>query len=253
MSIIRFIGTENHVNANLSFEESNHIKIQFKNKVEVPHVSILLSGFRELNEHNYIEQSDFSEMKYLYRKIDELTYILTNNSNDIYIESQIPEISDENYIDFLPEPYIPTVDELKLLKISKLSKICNTNITSGVDINIDGTIEHFSYTEEDQMNLKEIFDLVIQANVPMYYHSDGNSCKLYTMEQIIELYTTATINKMHHITYFNQLKMYISTLDKAEDIDAIEYGIDLTGEYLDTYNSAMEQVKVGMNTLLRTE
>ncbi len=54
--------------------------------------------------------------------------------------------------------------------------------------------------KKDQTNIKELFDLAIQTNVPMYYHSDGNSCKLYTVKQIIELYTTADMNKMHHIT-----------------------------------------------------
>ena len=61
----------------------------------------------------------------------------------------------------------------------------------------------------------------------------------------------SAMNKMHHITYFNQLKMYISTLDDCDIINAIEYGVELTGEYLNTYNAAMLQAKTGMETLLK--
>ena len=59
------------------------------------------------------------------------------------------------------------------------------------------------------------------------------------------------MNKMHHITYFNQLKMYINTLSNSDAINTIEYGMELIGEYLDTYTAAMAQAKVGMETLLK--
>lgn len=63
----------------------------------------------------------------------------------------------------------------------------------------------------------------------------------------------SAMNKMHHITYFNQLKMYIQSLDDIESVSEIEYGYELSGEYLRTYNSAMEQVTIGMKTLLKVE
>ncbi len=252
MSLIRFNNTTQNINVKLYIESIGRIKIVFDTENDVPPEISLGNGFKELNEHNIdLEQSDFSDMKYLYQKSeDNLTYIFTNDENDIYAE---PEISNENYPDFVPEEYIPTVDEVRSEKISNLSTICNRMIVNGVDIDIDGNIEHFSYTEEDQTNIKELFDLALQTNVPMYYHSDGNSCKLYSVEQIIELYTTAAMNKMHHITYFNQLKMYLNTLEEPDAIRNIEYGFELTGEYLDTYNAAMTQAKTGMETLLETE
>lgn len=245
MSLIKFIKSSNNIEVNLSVDSFGRVKIVFNDNV--PDESTLLSGFIELNEHNYLEQSDFSDMNYLYRKVDDNTYIFTRNEDDIYTD---PEISDGNQ-DFTHDDYIPTVDEVKTMKISNLSYVCNQQITNGVDINIDGVLEHFSYIEEDQTNIKELFDLAVQTKTPLYYHSNGNSCKLYTVEQIIELYTLSAMNKMHHITYFNQLKMYINTLDDSDSINAIEYGHELTGEYLKTYNAAMAQAKLGMETLLK--
>lgn len=150
------------------------------------------------------------------------------------------------------EPYYPSeLDNVKLQKINELSEICNNLIIGGVDINIDGAKEHFSYKDEDQVNIKEIFDLAVQVNVPMYYHADNASCKLYTVEQIIELYATATTNKMHHVTYFNQLKLYIiNTLETVEQVNKIEYGHKLKGEYLDTYNASMAQSQMVLEALL---
>ena len=115
---------------------------------------------------------------------------------------------------------------------------------------IDEKIEHFSYNDEDQVNIKELFDLAVQTNVPLYYHADGESCKLYTVDQIVSIYTINAVNKMHHITYFNQLKMYIDSLETIDEIEIINYGDELTGEYLNTYNEAMSQANVGLTTLL---
>ena len=256
MSLIKFKDSSEYVEVDLSLDSLGRVKITF-NKDDILNESVLLGGFVEINEHNFIEQSDFSDMNYIYQKISDLAYILTNNENDIYTEPNIPECKDENqisiegYLESFPE-YVPTIDEIRKIKISNLSSICNKQIINGVDIDIDGTIEHFSYSDEDQTNIKELFDLAVQTNVPMYYHSDGNCCKLYTVDQIIAIYTTAAMNKMHHITYFNQLKMYLRSLEDSETICDIEYGYELTGKYLDTYNSAMVQVKASIDTLLNT-
>lgn len=248
MSLIRFNNSSDieNIEANLSLDSSGRVKICFKTKESIPDETTLLSGFSELNEHNFIQQSDFRNMNYLYQKIDELTYVLTNDNKDIYTRPEISTDHPEN----VNTEYIPTVNEVRDMKISALSSICNRQIVKGVDIDVDGNTEHFSYTEEDQANIKELFDLAVQTNVPMYYHSDGNSCKLYTIEQIAALYKTAAMNKMHHITYFNQLKMYLGTLNDLDDINSVEYGTELTGEYLNTYNSAMAQAELSMEALL---
>lgn len=257
MSLIKFkdFSDNEKLNVNLSLDPLGRVMISFTED-NIPNDSILLSGFIEINEHNFIEQSNFSDMNYIYHKIDDLTYILTNDENDIYTEPEIPEYENsrlpaEGYPRFDSEQFL-TIDEIRNRKISSLSYICNKQIISGVDIEIDGSVEHFSYSDEDQANIKELFDLAVQTNVSMYYHSDGNSCKLYTVDQIIAIYTTAAMNKMHHITYFNQLKMYLRSLEDSETISGVEYGHELTGKYLDTYNTAMTQIKASIEALLNT-
>lgn len=240
---IKFLKSNDYIELDLTCISSTMIKFVFENNR--PSDDILLSGFEVLNENTFENQSDDYYHGYttLYRDIDENTVILSNDGS-VYVEPEpVPE----------PEPYVPTLEEIKDLKVQSLSSICKQSIINGVDVEIDGVVEHFSYDEEDQVNIKELFDLAMQTNVPLYYHADGESCKLYTVEQIVSIYTTNATNKMHHITYFNQLKLYVNSLETIEEVKTVNYGDELTGEYLQTYNDAMAQANVGLTTLLGGE
>lgn len=237
--------TKKIYDVNMSFQ-NKRIYIEFPESDDAIDTTLFADGFVEVNEHNSFVQADFGTMKYVYRDFgDGLKYVLTDTEDDVYVE--LPEI--ETPIE-PSEPYVPTLDEVKKSKISELSRICNQSIVNGVDIEIDGVMEHFSYKDEDQVNIKEIFDLAVQTNVPMYYHADGTSCKLYTVEQIIALYSTASTNKMHHTTYFNQLKLCVETLETVDDVNTVVYGQELTGTYLETYNNSMTQAQLVLETLL---
>ena len=58
------------------------------------------------------------------------------------------------------------------------------------------------------------------------------------------------MNKLHHTTYFNQMKQYIESLDNTESINSITYGDQLSNEFLTTYDHAMTQARESMKTLL---
>lgn len=240
MEKIHFYNTTNIYKGVTDFVNKNVIVINFNGNI--PSETELTNGFEILNENNDFVQAEYPDYATVYRTYtDDVNRIELSNDGSVYVE---PEPTPE------PEPYVPTLDDIKASKISELSYICNQSIINGVNVEIDGNMEHFSYKEEDQVNIKEIFDLALETNVPMYYHSDGASCKLYTVEQIIELYSTATNNKMHHTTYFNQLKLYVKSLTDIDEVSDIEYGQELTGEYLDTYNASMEQSKLVLDALL---
>ena len=139
--------------------------------------------------------------------------------------------------------YTLSLDEVKNDKINELSAVCKKNIEAGVTIEIDGVDETFSYGIEngDQGNIDDIFSLAVSTNLPQPYHCDGGSCKLYTVQQITELYVAVKVLKAKETTYFNQMKQYINSLDDANTIKAITYGDELTGIYLENYNAMMEQ------------
>ena len=237
MEKIKFLNNDNIFNCcNHGLEQSDGtVILKFEN--EIPSDEVLCSGFDIINKDTNENMSGdyYHDYTTIYRKIDEMTIQLSKDGS-VYIESEI---------------YIPTLEEIKKEKNIIFSMECNASIINGVDIAFtEDNIEHFSYSEEDQVNLKEIFDLAIQTNVPMYYHADGEACKLYTVEQIIAIYTNCTTNKMHHITYFNQLRMYINSLETIEEVEAVKYGQELTGKYLQTYVESMSQAQLVLEALL---
>ena len=240
MEKIHFYNSNTIYKGVTDFVNKNVLVINFASNV--PTENEVTKGFEILNENNDFVQAEYPEYSTIYRIYeDDTNKVEFSNDGSVYVEPEpIPE----------PEPYVPTLDDIKTSKISELSYICNQSIVNGVDIDINGVMEHFSYKDEDQVNIKEIFDLAVQTNVPMYYHADGESCKLYTVDQIITLYSTATTNKMHHITYFNQLKLYVESLTAEDEVSAIEYGQELTGEYFETYNASMTQAQVVLDALV---
>ena len=214
------------------------------------------------DENNYVVSTNVSAVSrddaYLYQSGQGKMYkhFSMNLTNDdgfpLYKieDNKLFETSEDERNVYHEEKLKEQVNIAKANKIFECNNICNQMIVKGIDVEINGVVEHFGYKEEDQMNIKELFDLSGQTNVPMYYHADGGNCKAYTTEQIISIYATACANKNHHTTYFNQLRQYINSLETLEEIEAVVYGQELPNEYVETYNGAMAQAQLVLETLL---
>ena len=129
--------------------------------------------------------------------------------------------------------------EAKSQKKSEISGICQANIVNGVDLN--GS--HFSYDFSDQNNISNMTTLALQTGLSVPYHADGEDCRLFTKDEIVALYVAEETNVTHNVTYNNQMKDYIDSLDDVVTIRDIRYGDPLTGKWLDTYNSMMAQAQ----------
>lgn len=247
MDKISFLFDDTVVLGTVSKISDNVIKLTCSETL--PKESVLLSGFNIINEHNGNNMTDDYYHGYttIYKNIDSKIVLLSNDGS-VYVKED--DVDDSSSITEPAEPYVETLEEAKVRKISELSNTCQDTIIAGVDVEIDGITEHFSCRDEDQINIKELFDLSVQTNCGVYYHADGKSCKLYTVEQIISIYATASTNKMQHTTYFNQLRSYVETLEDIDSVNAVVYGQELTGTYLDTYNASIEQAQTLLNTLL---
>lgn len=187
---------------------------------------------------------DYSSFRTVYRTIENGVQYSDDGSEYVPPKPPAP-----------PEPPAPpTLEEVKQAKISELSAACNSVIVNGVYVEIGEETEHFSYGLEDQNNIKELFDSAVASKMGMYYHSDEAACKLYTAEQIISIYVACALNKTAQETYFNQLRLYVNDLETTEDVEAIEYGVtELEGNYLETYNAAIEQTKAVIQSILHTD
>lgn len=150
--------------------------------------------------------------------------------------------------------YTPSLDSVKSKKYAELSAICQAKIEEGISIEIDGVEEHFSYKTVDQNNIDDLSSLAIQTGLDQPYHADGGNCKLYTPEQILNIYIAQKTNKAMQTTYYNQLREmikneYVEDTD-IETIKAITYGTELTGSYLENYNAMLAQSQEIINAVV---
>lgn len=222
----------------------NQIRLTFE--TDLPDNDTLLSGLQLVNEYNGFVQTKREDYKYIYRLYEDnpLMVELCNDGIE-YVEPEpivIPE----------PEPYIPTYEEILSNKINELSLTCQNLIVSGIDIN--GL--HYSYSTEDQTNLKEIFDTVKITGLPMGYHADGQGCTEYTAEELINIYIQLTMNKYCQQTYFNQSREYLESLENTDEnkelISSYTYGTPLVDSYLSKYNSMIELYNAQIQAMITT-
>jgi len=217
------------------FSFDNIITIVFPSEIDIKNIISDMSNFKKIVilTRSGLPCGSYENFDTIY-KLSGQTLILSNDGS-IYVElANPPDVEITNPIS--------TLEDVKNRKIIDLSYQCEQSIYDGVTINVDGVKEKFSYKEVDQMNIKNAYELAIQTKLDIPYHSDNNGCKLYTFEQISQLYVKQQINLTHHTTYFNQLKMYIlNEINNKDDVLKITYGDPLTGEYLNNYNTMMQQ------------
>jgi len=155
-----------------------------------------------------------------------------------------------------PDPYIPTPEELlaaaQAAKRAEVSVACEQVIYSGVSVTLaDGTTEHFSLTEHDQINLFGKQAQIATGMEQMEYHADGQPCRYYSAADMQAIIKAAMWHVSYHTTYCNALNMWIAGCQTAEEVMEISYsyGADVPEEYrnevLAAYLAQIEAVEMG--------
>lgn len=146
-----------------------------------------------------------------------------------------------------PDP----VETAREAKIEELSVACNTAINAGTQVQLtDGATEPFTYGLADQSNVSEMFNAVLLGATRYPYHANDDDCRMYSAQDIVTIYATLSAFKTNQTTYHNQLKSYVKALSTQEEIEAVTYGQELTGDYLSNYGELMAEAKVQLDTVL---
>lgn len=130
------------------------------------------------------------------------------------------------------EPYEPTLAELQETKKQEISTACERTIYSGINVTLsDGSTEHFSLTEHDQLYLfgKQV-QLAAGAD-KLEYHSDGQPCKYYSAADMQTIITAAMTYVSYHTTYCNALNMWIAGVADKDELSQITYGVSVPEQY----------------------
>ena len=151
---------------------------------------------------------------------------------------------DEN----IPDKKIPeTLEEIKAAKKQEIGQACDKIIYDGMDVTLtDGSTEHFSLTEHDQLNLFGKQVQLAAGTTELEYHADGQPCRYYTAEDMQIITSTAMDYVSYHTTYCNAVNMWIAGCETADEIQQIYYGADVPETYqsdvLKAYLKAKESV-----------
>lgn len=180
------------------------------------------SGFalsREDKEDNW----NYSEYTTVYRKIDGGAQF--SNDGSVYVEP-VPPLP--------PEPYIPTLDEVKAQKVAEMNDIQQTTIQNGIDVTLlDGTVEHFTLTDHDQTSLMGLQTQVAQGveQIPWHTSDQSEHCKYYSNMDMYLIVTEAMKFVTFHVTWFRDLRIYINSLETKEEVETITYDTPIPEEY----------------------
>lgn len=133
------------------------------------------------------------------------------------------------------------IDQIRSMKITNMSAICNQLITYGVDFNN----EHYSLTSDDQINLMKLESIAtLSPSTQIFYHPDGGLCRAYSTEEILQLANLATMWIVYHTTYFNFTKAQLLQETDVEKIINFQYGDTLNDEF----NTQIQQIAAGIDT-----
>lgn len=154
------------------------------------------------------------------------------------VDGKIINTTEEEKDVYMAEKNQKELEEAVTQKINEISGACSAAIIKGIDYGD----KHFSYTNDDQKNLSNAVQLVLATGESIPYHADGESCEVYSKEDILSIYVAEETNLTENVTYHNQLKLYIQSLTSAKEVKVIEYGkTELTGIYKETYDKMMAQ------------
>lgn len=165
---------------------------------------------------------------------DEGQTVYLSNDCSVYVPPEEPgEI-------LPPEPYIPSLEELCMAKKQEVSAACEQAIYAGINVTLaDGSVEHYSLTIEDQLNLFGKLSQISAGAQQLEYHADGQPCRYYTAADMQAVIQAAMWHVSYHTTYCNALNMWIAGCQTTEELDTVFYGADVPQEYrsevLDAY------------------
>lgn len=177
---------------------------------------------------------------------DEGKTVYLSNDGSVYVAPETPEGPGEPQ-----EPYVPTLDELRLSKKREVSAACEQIIYAGINVTLaNGSVEHYSLTIEDQLNLFGKQIQVTSGAAQIEYHADGQPCRYYTATDMQAIITAAMWHVSYHTTYCNAINMWIVGCQTAEEVQAISYGTDVPlvyqSEVLQSYLSEIATMTGGV-------
>lgn len=135
------------------------------------------------------------------------------------------------------------LSQAKQRKINEISLTSQSMIINGVEFNG----KRYRLNTTDQINMSAL-SAMAQIGNKVPYHADGEICRVFEPEEMVQLAQTATNWIVYHTTYFNLLKHQILEYDNLEDVKKVYYGTKLKDEYQQIINTIISNGSTATDT-----
>lgn len=114
-----------------------------------------------------------------------------------------------------------SLEDIQEHKCKEIQDIIQKFIEEGADVELPGGTEHFSLSPLDQLNIAKLARRAELLQLPVPYHSDKNSCRPYTPEEmsLISLVTDTFITQF--TTLINAYNVWIRRCTSPEEVLSI--------------------------------
>lgn len=145
-------------------------------------------------------------------------------------------VDDESVI----EPDTRTLEDVQSEKLEELSAACAAAINDGITLTTeDGVERRFSCRVVDQMNATAALKLVEQGAPGYLFQDSEDNCFYATANDIVSI-TKGFIEHVTKVrTYRNVLSDYVKSLTDPQEVLSVQWGQELTGEWLVQFNEKM--------------
>ncbi len=219
MLILKYLNTKTPYEVNFLTISENIVEV-------TGNFPIKTKGFT-LSRPTCEDNWDYSGYTTIYRKIE--NGVQFSNNGSVYITPDpLPELPD------IPtESYEPTLQEIQENKINEMRTAQQQAIQNGINVNLtDGTIEHFTLSDQDQTSLMGLQTQVAQGldNIPWHTSDQTQHCKYYSNADMALIVSTAMQYVTYHVTYYRDLRIYIRS-SEIDDVRNIYYGMPIPIEF----------------------
>lgn len=150
-------------------------------------------------------------------------------------------LSDNETVKPEPQPDVVDIEQIRSSKLAEVSRRCEDTIYAGTEVTLtDGSEEHISLTEKDQINLFGKQAQLAAGAAKLEYHEDGKLCRFYDAADMQQIIQTAMQFVSFHTTYCNSLNVWIKAETDADVIKAINYGDEVPDAYKSEVLAAYE-------------
>lgn len=144
-----------------------------------------------------------------------------------------------------------SLEQFKEYKIQQLGVVCRDTIYNGMDVETSKGKEHFTFNDDDQKDIKTLFDAALMTKMDVPYHQTKGACRIYSWQDAVRIYITLQGMLLYNTTYCNALNMIIrEDLSTKEDVSKVVYGQEITGTRKENMDLSIAQGQALMDAIL---